>query len=365
MNLKGIMGYRVEKRNTNWRLIHRLDHGKSGMEIRVISKKSPEFESLGLSRYMTFEQAKKFIQSHKATTVHTIQRQMPIEISSDWLPTDIVNEFETFILPQKSLKPLHWHTAKKLISTIKTPPWEWCWLPEVLSNQLVELGYSWDYSQRIWSALNSYGAFYCNRTKHVWSSLPRITTQVKNRIEGAYEDKKGDKHVTYPFSIEMLPKAKESLLEDEYNWLRIALFFGLRVEEMKQLTTSNKNWFISTDKRFKFVLNVYQGKLKSRGIMKRWLWKAIPAIQPEQIELLSVLKSFKFKEPSLKKLKKHIHPKLTRRSCRRGFSPWLTSKGFSKNIISIWLGHIRPETYMQDKHYGDPHYVAYEQPVNL
>src|SRR5690606_20909167 len=126
-----------------------------------------------------------------------------------------------------------------------------------------------------------------------------------------------------PLTVEMLEKAKLSLSEEHFNWLKISLWFGLRPNEVDSLKKLNRKdhtspYFEKHEDGKTDILVVYQSKLRLQKQKDRW--KYIPLCEPEQIEMKKIITEGNFKRPLVKTLQLHIDEELNNYGGRKGFT---------------------------------------------
>src|SRR5690349_13166665 len=147
------MGFRILKRRTGWRLLHRVDRGRGKhTEERII--KEPELGQYGLSYSMSIEEAKQALsriradeKARQATERQARSLAKKKEHHSAWLPPEWVEEFEKTILPEASLNMSRWLIVKELIAKLPLPPDEWHWRPAPIVTLLKEMGAGPDYAK--------------------------------------------------------------------------------------------------------------------------------------------------------------------------------------------------------------------------
>lgn len=357
------MGYQVwpdgEKGWTLRCVIDRGDH----RERRAVKKDSPEFKELGFNRGMTREQARarvKQIQSQDELK-REYERQAKIAartkriklIESASLPPELVSDYEATLLQDENIRIEHWQAAQKLIAKIPVTPEHWFFRKAFIYNLFVEMKYSPDYSNRMIRVLNSWGYFYGVKLNKAWRGLPRVKGQVLKNILRAYHSKKSVG--TLAATPELLATLKD-LTPELYSWCFITFWFGLRPRESDMLTSTSLMWRIDhSDKRFP-VLYVCQSKLLEEGVSENRAWKAIPAVESQQLKAIEIIKSGKFRRPSPQWFKKHCEGR-TARSFRKGFNIYMRSLGYLKEDRQKWMGHQSGD--MIDAHYEDNLQVSF------
>lgn len=162
-----------------------------------------------------------------------------------------------------------------------------------------------------------------------------------------------------PLTPEKLQKAKDKLLPDQFNWLFLSIWLGLRPEEVDMLAQPKKFKVEKNSKMKVTVLFVYQSKLQSISESKRW--KAIPLFREEQKKCLKIIESKAFKRPLNKTVRKHVGRGITLYGGRKGFVDLMLSLGQRLENISMWLGHKDISTTWQ--HYKDKNVVNFDEEI--
>ena len=90
-------------------------------------------------------------------------------------------------------------------------------------------------------------------------------------------------------------------MEENYNWLLVSIWFGLRPIEIDNLKSpQGKLWDLVEESGY-MVLKVYQSKLSNLDRDKRW--KYVPCLFPEQENLIELIQEGNFKRPLSKTIK--------------------------------------------------------------
>lgn len=369
------MGYQTIKKNGSWRLVYREDNGKAGTHQRTVSPSSREFLDLGLKQEMSREEANKLLDNGRKDCYAQIllrrrartESRIKLEaaVVSAWLPEDVVSEFEGPVLEGTTKRIDQWRKAKRLIAKAEVPPEEWHIKPAVFWKQFEALALSDDSVRKLTKLINAYGNFYAYKRNGRYLPLPKPNKLARESIRRAYNKKTQTGRVTHALTEEELTKARIALPIKEYNWLAIAYWFGLRKEEADNLMEKpGPKWYLEyDDKRFKFVLHIFQDKLERQGHVAEKCWIAKPAHLPEQIELLQAIEGRQLESPKTDRhspLKK-INPRITARSARKGFTTAMKRRGFSRAAIDLWLGHLGGSTY--ELHYDERNVAYWEPPV--
>lgn len=326
-----------------------------------------EWLNLGLSESMSIEEAKERIRQlnaqnwirHQETRRNNIQARLQTEAKQEtaWLPPLLVKEFEEKKLENLSSKKTrsHWHGARRVLLAIDLDPSEWCDNPEAIYTYFRNKRYSPDYVQKILRIMNMWGYFYCRKVGTPFYPVKAPVGFHRERIADAYYDKNQDGMTSDPLTPEMLEDAKKNLLPQNYNWLWLSVWLGLRPQEIDALR-DRKNWKVEPGVEFA-VLWIYQSKLKSVPRDKRW--KLIPLLLEQQKQSIALITNGSFKRPLAKSLHKHFGPRIHLYGGRKNFLPMMLDKGYRLEDIAAWMGHTHIETSW--KHYRDRLRVSYRK----
>lgn len=344
------MGYIIVRRGASgWRLRHRKDAGRGRVACRDVEKDSREARSLGIVPSLSEPQARARLVAHRAdrrsTELAEQHRRIKARVDrrdvtvSAWLPPDIVSEFETVIMADENVPARQWRAAKRLIVAVDLDPSEWRFRKKAVWRWFVEQRYSPDYAWRILRATNLFQALCCARRQKAWSDVPMMDGPALAALRRANFAHRNGRQETFPLTLELLAAGKKLMSPEEHAWQAVSLWFGLRVEEMALLVPAEagKSWRVerSADGQ---ALHVLQWKQVRKGIPPDKAWKAIPANEPEQRELLTAIERGVLKQPSGGSIKK-VHPRLSPRSGRAYFVTLMRERGWDEYDASQWLGH--------------------------
>lgn len=354
------MAYLIISRKKKWTLVHRQYSGNKILKTRTILLNSPEAERLGLFASMDEADAKQTLLLRRNDLL--AQRAVKCElvrlkrqaISSAWLPEELVQKFGTKIGTRND----RWLIVKELIATLNTPPYEWASHPEIFYKFFEKNKWSMDYIRRLLRIINLWGDCFCRALGKDYDPINAPTGQDRTRIKRANYSKPS--RATTSLSIEDLTKCKALLSEYQYNSLYIAFWLGLRREELLSLHDVSQNCYIDKDRRGFYVFHLFQKKLERSGVEPRLCWKAIPLVELEQQVIPELISQKKYEFVSAKRLKR-CGVLLTNRSARKGFSIEMEIRGYSKDCIEAWLGHVGNST--RAKHYQDKRIAVYSPPV--
>lgn len=347
------MAYQIIKRKTKWSLVYRRYSGSKILKTRTIVLGTPEADGLGVFAGMALEAAQKALTLHRAdgrARYHESRRarlaeraQVRALATTAWLPAALVREFEK---ERMEGRPDRWLIVKEILGKLEVPPYEWHWQPEIFWAGFRARGWSLGYVGKLMRLVNLWGEFYCRRTGKQWYPVPKPTGAARTRIQMKHYEKKANRP-TSEMTVEHLVAAAALLTPPEYNSLRLAFWCLLRKEELAFVLSnpsSDSTWYVDEDRRGFSVFHVFQDKLRRKGIEPRLCWKAVPLVEPEQEELLPVIASAAFAPVPLRKLKREVGVALTNRSARKGASIELEARGYSRECVNDWLGHIGTTT---------------------
>ena len=332
--------------------------GKSHKSDRVtIDVKKSEWYHHGFKAEMTIDQAKERAKQLNSQTElderrrarAAIQERFEQEdlVECAYLPPKLVDDFveklkvdfygddEEF---SRSKTVSHWRAVKRVIRKLELDPNEW----EDNKLRFYKLFASWQWStsyvQKIIILLNKWGYFCAKRNNVFYTPLPFPTGRHRQKIADAYYDSDKTIKESKPLKKSHLMKARNGMTEEQYNWMFISFWFGLRPKEVDSLIGGkDSTWSIGTQRRKK-VLRVYQPKLVGVDASKRW--KVIPCIFKEQLEALKLIQGQNFKRPLVKTIKRYIGEGYNTYAGRKGFESLLLAEGVPFEAISAYMGHL-------------------------
>lgn len=232
----------------------------------------------------------------------------------------------------------HFLKIQKLCKDLKLLPHEYKDNEKLIYKWFAKNKVSLDYSQKLISLLNRWGTFISRLDGRFFEPVSPAKGISRENIREAHDNAVGIRKESKPITPEMLNSKKDQLSEENYNFLFISVWFGLRPFEIKSLETSTIKY---NDQGLKFLI-VYQSKLKMLQKSKRF--KAIPILFTEQEDALKIIESKKFKAPIYKLMRKVFGEDFGLYAGRKGFTDLMLSKGYMLEDISLWLGHTSIET---------------------
>lgn len=177
------------------------------------------------------------------------------------------------------------------------------------------------------------------------------------RIQDAFYDKSptGEGHASDPLYPNVLEAQKGNLLEENYNWLFLSVWFGLRPHEIDNLKDP-KSWKMSVNKKGRMLLHIYQPKLIKVPKLKRW--KVIPLKYKEQEKAFKIIEAGNFRKPIYKVMHNWFGEGITHYGGRKGFTDLMLEKGEKFEEVSMWMGHTTLDRIYRD--YKDRLKTSYE-----
>jgi hypothetical protein len=156
--------------------------------------------------------------------------------------------------------------------------------------------------------LNQFGEFVCEHQGQFFKPIPKMTGHEANQIREAYHESKTFRGESKILTPQKLEKIKDQLKPEQYRWLYISVWAGLRPKEIDLLQNSSdaeryKVTSTMVEKRNVPVLEVYQSKLAS--VHRDHRWKYIPLFLKEQQKILTYLEQ-NLKRPLNKTLKNSL-----------------------------------------------------------
>jgi integrase len=311
------------------------------------------YAALGFNKSsMTVEQAKerasrlnleKRVEKSHTTKVNAAERLKKIkDDNSIYMPAAICDEFEVYldknyISRQKFGEKLlsHWLRAQALIIELKLLPKDFAANKNSIVNRLRHYEYSIDYSKKLLRLISLWGEFYSEKQGQFYRPMAKLDSLDVQLITDAYTESdtfRGESEHITPDDLNVL---KDKLPEDQYRWVYVSVWCGLRPSEINGLNSKATGYKIESAAGVD-VLTVYQGKLVRAAKIKRW--KRIPLFLKEQKVVIGYVEAG-LKQPLIKYLKKYLNKKAGLYGGRKAFTDLMMNKGQSLEDISQWLGH--------------------------
>ena len=254
-----------------------------------------------------------------------------------YLPAHLVVEFERELAAHPGPKKLlsNWRAAKRLVAVVKIPSHDWKRQKQGLYNYFEQKRLSDAYAKKIIRVLNMWGEFFAAKTGGQYNLVPTPRDHAKGRIRKAYEASRRQDKASSGLTLELLRELKKTLTPEQYNWVFVSLWFGLRPEEMRNLDNPSLTEFVTVDGQE--CLHVKQTKLSALPDDEQW--KLIPIRYPEQRLAAEIIKTRAAAIPLAKTIQRHTKGNYKLYAGRKGFSPLMWDKGHDIVEVSSWLGH--------------------------
>lgn len=329
---------------------------------RVERRRIPKLEWLqhGFAHCETLEQAREVARTKKAEERYYAKKEKALarlrqaqEDTCLYLPSELVTKFEHLYVG-KTIRAPHWETAKSVIRKVNLPLKEWYRQKHFFYEEFARRAYSPDYAGTIRRILNRYLDYVIDERGEVFRHLPTPSRAAINKIRRAYEAYKGRprRRASGRMDFALLRQYREKFTPEEYHWLFIAIAFGLRPEEVDQLSDSTK-WMVQV-RHGKRGLHIYTPKKERDTARPLARWRRIPILTPEQEKAISYISAqVPIKRPTkvLKELRDRYGRKLTPYCGRKEFYPFWCAQ-YDKATVAKWMGHSDLSTGL--RHYDDP-----------
>lgn len=343
-------GYYVRKLVNGFKVYHQETINGKKIDSPVNPLAYPE---LGFVATWTYEQAKERV---KALNKEKTLTQKKARLAADRLselqsideilfPSELVKLFSKKLEDEnqgteKHLKKLgsHFLKVQTLCKDLQILPkdykdeekriYKW------FSKNLVSL----DYTQKLIALLNRWGRFQSKQNGQFFEPISPVRGIARSSIKSAHKDATGVRSESKPLTPDLLLNNRSKLSDENYLFLKLTLWFGLRPEEAKRFedfeTRKNKQ---GTD-----FLVVNQTKLTMLAEEERL--KYIPVLFTEQEEVLKELAKIQPKAPIYKTMRNVFGEQYGLYAGRKGFTDLMLSHDYKIEDISLWLGHSSIET---------------------
>lgn len=292
-----------------------------------------------------------------------------VSLDETLFPQDRVLQFQNLLQLEnfgsdEHLKKInsHFNFIQKMCNEIRIQPIEYKENTKRIYKYFIQKKISPNYANRLITLLNRWGKFVSKINGSFFEDVSVPKGRELSAIADAQQTKRGKdtelgvRTESLPLDPDTLKNAKDNLPENQYNWLMLSVWFGLRPEEVDSLKISNQVRIEFNIKTKLTVLHVYQSKLQSIAREKRW--KQIPVIFEEQEQCIKIIQSENFKRPLNKIVRKYVGRGITLYGGRKGFVDLMLSKGQQLIDISLWLGHKDISTTWQKyKDKNEIHFV--------
>jgi integrase len=312
--------------------------------------------SLGFTDSMTLEQAKaratqlnseSAVKRKDQTSIMGIASRVERDrlFHSAFIPEDRNVEFIKWLEVNTSGTDAYiqkvkivWRTAKQTIIKLQLLPEHFASNKKQIFRYLAMRPYSADYVRKITGLMNQYGRFCARITGKYYDPIPAPRGSEREMINDAYRASKTYRGPSDPLTPEMLEDLKQYIPIEQYNWLYVTVWFGLRPLEATMIMKDRAQRYWKLSPGTTDVLDVYQSKLKS--VPEPMRWKHIPIKYPEQKHALALLMEGACKAPLTKVIQSHSNnERLNLYGGRKNFVDMMLDLGEPLDAISSWLGH--------------------------
>ncbi|TNF28846.1 MAG: site-specific integrase [Deltaproteobacteria bacterium] len=329
--------------------------------------------ALGFYKYMSVEEAK--VRARQLNSQLDLKRQEEriIEIEKknekfqkrfdSYLPEEFVAEFEKRFIrkrdsevdkgKRRTSRAMHiWKAAQKMIVSINVEPSDWYYSIYDIYDYFHSKKYSIRYIQSIIKIANLWGFYFCKKTGRPFLQIPTPKGYERMRLIDAYYSKEQYcRKPSEPLEPDNLYTAKGQIKNEQFNWLYLTVWFGLRPQEVDNLK-KKELWKIE-EFNGKKVLWLFQTKIVALPYEDRW--KPIPIIFEEQEFALRIVKGQNFRRPLVKTVRRYFGGGIDLYGGRKGFTDLMLAKGQELENISVWMGHSTLErtwrSYKQRRKY--------------
>lgn len=264
------------------------------------------------------------------------------------LPSEFVAEFESRFVRKRDSQTeqglrmtsrafVTWRAAQRMIVGIGVDPSEWFFHTYQIYDFIHAQKWSLRYVSGILKVANLWGFFVSRKMARPFLPIPFPKGYERQRIiEANYEKVRGVTRASKPLLPLHLEDVRSKINLQNFNWLYLTVWFGLRPKEVDFLKRKNM-WRLEILGNGRKILWVFQTKIVALPPEDRW--KPIPIIFAEQESALEVIEKKNFKRPLMKTMKKYFGAGRTLYAGRKGFSDLMLSKNQSFENISVWMGH--------------------------
>jgi hypothetical protein len=201
----------------------------------------------------------------------------------------------------------HWRATKRMLAELKIGPPEWEENKRLFYRYFAENNFAPSYAVKILRCLNLYGKFYAKKFKAFVDRVPQPSGYDLSDVADAYFEKRPNGGASSPLKPTHLVKLEAQLSTEQYNWMYLSFWCGLRPHEVNSL--HKKSAYRWEKKEGVDILCVYQSKLKKLARDKRW--KKIPLVEPEQACVKALVESGQFYKPLVKTLQRILDETFT------------------------------------------------------
>lgn len=365
--------YYIRVRPTGWYLWHQSYVNGKRVQTKVDGK---ALVTLGFKREWSIDEAKahcsqlnkerSFIKEKVRLAAKRVTELR--SINETLFPQSDVEHFQHLLAEENFGSEAHFsklisqfNFIQQMVNELRILPQEYKLESKRIYKYFIKRKISINYATRLTSLLNRWGRFKCRASATYYDEVAPPRGNVQSAIADAQQSKQGTntelgvRTESAPLTPTLLEAAKDRLKLEQYNWLYLSVWLGLRPEEVEALRDPKKFKLEYSLKHKIHYIKIYQSKLKSVAADKRW--KTIPLIFPEQSNVPSIIKSGAFVKPLNKIVRKYVGAGITLYGGRKGFVDLMLSLGQRIEDISMWLGHKDISTTW--KHYKDKEVINF------
>lgn len=252
----------------------------------------------------------------------------------------------------------HWQCAKRVIAKLGLKPADYYPRRRKIYRWFEDEKLSLDYLKKVLRFVNLYGDFIAHTYSTYFKAVPYPKGQDRQDIANAYRKSGKPSKEARPLTHELLTASEPEWKPEQYRWLYLSLWLGLRPEEVDNLKNPDLHKW-EKDSEGTLVLIVYQTKLE-RTVEEKNRWKRIPLIYPEQAIIPDLMK-LDLERPLVKTMRRIFKGKsYGTYSGRKGFEALLVDRGQSFQYVSAMLGHQKTDITYQK--YMDRTKARYDKP---
>ena len=230
-----------------------------------------------------------------------------------------------------------WRAAQRMLIEIQIDPMHWFDEANRFYDYFHRKKYSFSYIRKILILTNLWGQFLSRKLCQSFTRIPQPRGKEKARLLDAYFGKRGGRNnQSDPLTPQQLEAAKSDLKVENYNWLFLSVWLGLRPQEIDQLKQPEMVR-VQPGIGAETVLWVYQTKLIS--VPMRYRWKLIPLFLKEHRQAVEIIKAGTFKRPLVKTVRSKFGLHTSLYGGRKGFTDLMFGRGQEFVNISQWMGH--------------------------
>lgn len=241
------MGFQVPKHHNKrgWKVLH-VSYKGGKRVYRGVSLE--EYVSFGLRLDMTQEEAratlkpfnsKEELARHEKRQNEIVDRLKSERLTDElYLPSDLLTEFEEskLDLTRPKIKS-YWNRARQILAEVRLEPEDWDDNVHQFYNAFTKRQMSPSYVRQVFPLLNAWGKFIAKRRKCFFVPIPPMRGGNYKKVAEAYFNKTqtaGNKE-SDPLTPELLENKRTEFIPENYRWLLLSVWFGLRPIEVDLL----------------------------------------------------------------------------------------------------------------------------------